>query len=462
MNFGRKDEPPSFNSTHSCILPPEITSEFFLRCLPPEKEWNTAKADEPSIVLSHVCRAWREIAISTPALWATIEFPVSYMRNPELFETWLMRAGRSVSAKISPWTALSPAVLNTFIERSPKIKVLELLDTDLVTLRQMDEAYSAWNFFSLQKLTIKLASANELGVSLPFSVEAFTGAPLLREVWFAIAPPSLISLPGHQLTKFTGAHYTADECLTMLRLTPNLIECAFSPYPGTENIDANYMLIHSNLTSLTLFEVAPEHVCGTDIIEFLTLPALQSLHILDCEFDDDAFNAFLSRSSPPLHEFSIRQDSGTALDMTSFLLMPELVDLEIWQIRRTFSTIFFDALGSDPNFLPRLQHLAVLGCRMRSPEPPVYTLLETVESGLRPRWDARGGEKIAELESFRLTWARDFGHLHGDVLAPFEELAAEGLDIHMESKTKVYCSNEYFPDSSASSSESSASSWLET
>ncbi|KAJ7708533.1 hypothetical protein B0H16DRAFT_1261004, partial [Mycena metata] len=50
-------------------LPPEITSEIFLLCLPDERTTGVVDPREVPLLLAHVCRAWRQIAISLPALW---------------------------------------------------------------------------------------------------------------------------------------------------------------------------------------------------------------------------------------------------------------------------------------------------------------------------------------------------------------------------------------------------------
>ncbi|KAJ6488121.1 hypothetical protein C8R47DRAFT_940560, partial [Mycena vitilis] len=52
-------------------LPPEITSEIFTCCLPSSADgrWNSADTDEAPLLLLHICRTWRKIVISTPALW---------------------------------------------------------------------------------------------------------------------------------------------------------------------------------------------------------------------------------------------------------------------------------------------------------------------------------------------------------------------------------------------------------
>ncbi|KAJ7709461.1 hypothetical protein B0H17DRAFT_915327, partial [Mycena rosella] len=50
-------------------LPSEITCEIFHQCLPTWVHRNSSEPWEAPVLLSHVCRAWREIALSTPALW---------------------------------------------------------------------------------------------------------------------------------------------------------------------------------------------------------------------------------------------------------------------------------------------------------------------------------------------------------------------------------------------------------
>ncbi|KAJ7797341.1 hypothetical protein B0H14DRAFT_3548551, partial [Mycena olivaceomarginata] len=73
-------------------LPPEMTSEIFIHCLPSEPE--IVFPDDAPLLLTRVCRAWRQIAISTPALWATFvaEETDSIPRLAEIAKTWLKRA----------------------------------------------------------------------------------------------------------------------------------------------------------------------------------------------------------------------------------------------------------------------------------------------------------------------------------------------------------------------------------
>ncbi|KAJ7277289.1 hypothetical protein C8J57DRAFT_1019439, partial [Mycena rebaudengoi] len=89
-------------------LPPEITSETFVQCLP-----HGNVSPHPStapLILLVICRAWRDLAISTPALWTRLEMSLnedsahpglrSAETSEELIQTWFHRA-RSLPLSLS-------------------------------------------------------------------------------------------------------------------------------------------------------------------------------------------------------------------------------------------------------------------------------------------------------------------------------------------------------------------------
>jgi hypothetical protein len=53
-----------------CTVPPEITSLIFLYCA--ENSPNLFLPPTPVLVLSHVCRKWKEIAFATCRLWTSL------------------------------------------------------------------------------------------------------------------------------------------------------------------------------------------------------------------------------------------------------------------------------------------------------------------------------------------------------------------------------------------------------
>ncbi|KAJ7745419.1 hypothetical protein DFH07DRAFT_16144 [Mycena maculata] len=90
-------------------LPFELTAKIFLHCVPdPPDSQSTLLGsyyDSPSppprrlpLVLSWICRAWRDIALKTPRLWAAVRIYFdSYSRNSSLHDRclaeWATKAG---------------------------------------------------------------------------------------------------------------------------------------------------------------------------------------------------------------------------------------------------------------------------------------------------------------------------------------------------------------------------------
>ncbi|KAJ7183239.1 hypothetical protein C8R46DRAFT_1066351 [Mycena filopes] len=428
-------------------LPLEITTQFFLWCLPSRSsdnnKWSQLQAaSRPPLSLSYVCRDWREIALGTPALWTNVEVELTSCPSAELFEMWMERAKGPLSLKFSgfehEWDEYFPEILEVLDDRAGDIEVLELDYINQDALQELGKAASAWKFQSLQQLTVHL----DIEGLDTMHVTAFAKAPLLREVSFTETPFSLFTLPWPQLTKVT-ASFAKKNCLKILRSAPNLVECAFTAWGKDGGGRKPAVLTHSSLQSLTLLGDSDTSAWGTNFLQFLTLPALQSLTILDCknaDFDDNAFTAFLSRSSPPLRTLALRLTGGTGLDRKSLVLIPGLVDLEIWQVRKTLVALVFDDFGSDTTLFPKVEHLSLLGCRAgRQLEPAVFQLLQSAAPGLAARWEARQGEKVAELKSFRITWDCGLGDLSKEaVLAPFQKLAEEGMNLRLEDTEQVH------------------------
>ncbi|KAF9259828.1 hypothetical protein L218DRAFT_873721, partial [Marasmius fiardii PR-910] len=56
-------------------LPADIWSLIFVQCLPPS-EFAVSAITEAPLLLTGICRSWREIALSTPGLWNSLHFNV--------------------------------------------------------------------------------------------------------------------------------------------------------------------------------------------------------------------------------------------------------------------------------------------------------------------------------------------------------------------------------------------------
>ncbi|KDR83067.1 hypothetical protein GALMADRAFT_24963, partial [Galerina marginata CBS 339.88] len=57
-------------------VPPDILHEIFFHCLPTQRNSTMSSTDAP-ILLTHICRTWRETALTSPRIWARIHIPFS-------------------------------------------------------------------------------------------------------------------------------------------------------------------------------------------------------------------------------------------------------------------------------------------------------------------------------------------------------------------------------------------------
>lgn len=443
-------------------LPREITTEFFLHCLPllayPHHVRPFANASTrlqvrdtgPVLLkLSQVCLSWRDIINKTPTLWAALTLfslhsPLGAIAPRDVVRTttWLARA-RDCPLTLIMHTQDSCAwrrrrFFNTFRRSALRMRVLEL---DM-TRRDLKVMAVATSFPALEQLALRVTDYYYSTPKAPIQVFA----PLLREVvLYELKPELEVVLPWTQLTKLTAAQYTMAACFTILSLTPNLTECRLSVYSRMDAIRYNDRLppaaaciVLPRLRILKLFQSHGEHppgeACSADVLEFLDLPALRVLEIIDLDPDTEVrfLTAFLTRSSPLLHTLTLHQKGGTSTDVAAFALMPQLVRLEIWRPTAAFADALFEevfARGGARAMLPQLQILALLGC-----DPP------TTEESHDPKWTMMDAfERRTSRDDLidRREWADGLGEKNiEEIFSRFKALAAWGLDVRIEKKTR--------------------------
>ncbi|KAJ7852315.1 hypothetical protein B0H13DRAFT_2084250 [Mycena leptocephala] len=425
-------------------LPPEITSEIFVHCLPGLQ--HVVNTNAAPLLLMRVCRTWRKIATSTPALWTTFyvdeRTPVSFTRLAEIAGSWFKRAGKCpLSVKILGYltTEGNVAMLETLRRHSRDIYSLEL-HTDMEDLERMSMDVPL-DLVLLRKLSI-LFTGDTLDAH--DCIEIFGNSPRLHEVLFVAAPPSFFALPWQQLTKFTGELYTVSHCMEALRLMPNITECAFSACrPEHFDTDGLAVFAHPNIEHLTLFESTSYHnlypdigwpATSANILGILSLPALQTLKILGVYFRTEALDIFLMRSSAPLQKLSIRppdsQRWGIQLEWSSTFRALGITDFEIWSSRDKFATTFMDLLSKDASFLPRLQNLSWLGCQDVDLLARMIAIVNEAGAQVTARKNLEG---CAQLHDSLLP------HMfRTEALLPFKELKASGMDIRIGTESESF------------------------
>ncbi|KAF8214165.1 hypothetical protein K438DRAFT_1803004 [Mycena galopus ATCC 62051] len=290
-------------------LPFEITAKIFVHCLPPFANLGWSRAineykHEAPMVLTSVCRTWRDIALATPALWSilTIIFdsiPDQVISNPRsvdaFIDRWLTRAGDCPLSLVFHDQGLRDSTLlaNVIQRYSHRIRHLELytnqrllplLGLGSLELPLLESVSLNFAFFAWERTHTQL-------------VNIFDNAPHLHE--FRLDHTNIIfssirlSVPWLQLTKYDGLV----QDFQLFAQAANLMEavCSLNFTPRSSFTE----ITHTRLSSLAVTVGAPE------LLQYLTLPALQHL---DISFEDDyaELEGFLIRSSPPLVSLSVQ------------------------------------------------------------------------------------------------------------------------------------------------------------
>ncbi|KAJ6615366.1 hypothetical protein B0H10DRAFT_2041115 [Mycena sp. CBHHK59/15] len=224
------------------MLPPEITSEIFINCLPHPNAIYPGLNTAP-IVLTRICRAWRDVALSTPRLWESIQMVFGNRRDEKpakdiaLLETWFSRAGNH------------PLDINLTSHNDVTKRTVTQWDK---MLPDLFERYShQWRRLP------------RFGAITPF-------LPQLQELRIRVhdAAPR-----ANQLTNVDAAVASIDQCLRLLRETPAITDCML------QSLQPSGRDVVPPILSLTFMRSLCLAGKSLDILSHITLPALQILNL---------------------------------------------------------------------------------------------------------------------------------------------------------------------------------------
>ncbi|KAK7062127.1 hypothetical protein R3P38DRAFT_688149 [Favolaschia claudopus] len=417
-------------------LPAEITSEIFGHCMPGTNFQNVMKVMEAPTLFTHVCRAWRQVAICTPMLWTRIE--VSALHSWPAAKAWVERA-RNLPLHLRVRGLVDDFALADILRpHHGHIRRLEL-HIDINGLQTL----SSLGHCMVQQLHILTPTeprwSNEAGLD---RIKLFDSAPLLQSVYMHGAAPSWVVLPWQQLFRFEASYNTLAECMTILRLMSSLSECTLWVQFAGEEPNLGF-LSHPQLQHLTLKSWKVDEDAGADLLlRHLTLPALQSLTIRDAasSLDKNAFHAFLQRSAPPLKTLLLYpqvrgNQSGLDLVLSPPLTLLEITVLTLSNPSLGFLTAFFESLRRRSDFFPELQELTLV-CRRLTQDREIPSASEIVSmagTSITSRADLVG---CARLLSFRVianesrSFYKESIFGFGPMLL-FNKLKASGMEIHL-------------------------------
>ncbi|KAJ7685687.1 hypothetical protein DFH06DRAFT_1289475 [Mycena polygramma] len=357
-------------------LPLEISSDIFALCVP---EFPHPCRDEAPVTLLRVSRAWRSVALSSAPLWtALLILSTRSDEPPRSNELW---------NGVHNWFARACGLPLSLSVQGP-----------------VDEA--------IQQLVRKYASRlRNVQMPCPRGMQLEkTKAP-----WF----------PSMKILTIDHSQYSSEfdmdtrPCFRMLHNSPNLVECTLE-----SNCDPHfeYSPPTQPLKLLGLRYLNLKHSSG-HMLEHLTLPALQSIHLASRGLHFDIFRAFMTRSSPPLLSLTIRwagytemQDLCLPLSSLSSLSLQASGAADGKWPSEIFKLL---ALSSAQEFLPSLRRLVVHQVN-KSVSSDDYQMLLTALSA-----------RASRLQSFKLSLGANDRGPSPENVASLRELAAKGMNIRI-------------------------------
>ncbi|KAJ6558251.1 hypothetical protein B0H19DRAFT_1150562 [Mycena capillaripes] len=365
-------------------LPFEISSEIFLRSIPAFQELPTQSAQPGPLLFLNICNAWTSIALSTPALWATIHIPFPCPKGfQKLLSVWLQRASHHpLSILLQMGGQLDQGVATTLWGHGRQFKHLEIRAKE-------DANGDVWDF---------------LGGTTPEPL------PLLETL--IIRGPEF------------GPRIPGDHPFHLLRQAPNLVECIFDRihfwegHEGTAGI-LGFPTLHRFLLEDGMYDT---------LLGSLLVPALKTLSLPMGSDLDPVLLSFLKRSSPPLEELVVR--ASRRLDFSGLYeclcLAPTLVQFEI-RVGGHSPVLLEELLGAlaDSAMLPNLHILTIHDSPMIS--YPLY---------LRALVARR-----AELRIIRIVMPDDASRPTVGIIAAFRDLVVGGMQLHIGPEDCNFISN---------------------
>ncbi|KAJ7605130.1 hypothetical protein DFH06DRAFT_261277 [Mycena polygramma] len=364
-------------------LPAEITSRIFVACLPAHGRVRPSR-EAPPLLLTQVCRQWREIAISSCRLWASVDLwfsqrygdpvPAAPLMLLEQWFIWAKGAPLSVTIRSPPQEAFSPLIpLLSSVAR--QISTLEL-DLDWESFKLLAE--TGMKFPSLQRLGIPRDDHRDDYHCLSF----FRNSPSLSALTILNDTPDLTSDLYPSLTTIEVHGVLFETVLSILQRFPRLMHLSANLKVGgnTAPGQSTDPLVVPHLQSLALRRVDIRDVSR------LTLPGLRRLDVHTDHYNTvfPVLLPLLARSSCALEHLGVPFWHGNEPGLVACLnAVPHLTSLTIDTDKDRSTYGLLHALSSSP-LLPHLQTLSISAAYETFDYLAFVNLLQLRRNGVGP------------------------------------------------------------------------------
>lgn len=434
-------------------LPHEIVSEIF----------TVVAHDLPTIQqvlrLSHICGAWRHVAIETPKLWANVRVCVSSANRNKSMSIVRMFCDRASKAPLritiilldlnidlqNPIDALAPYTM--------QIKSLSLIipQSHFQGLASLPaQSFPVLEYLYFKSSELELAQFDSFQGSLPPIVESVTDNPFasahrLKTITFHGSLGGRSFQPPAQLTVLDIGHgVSCAEVVAALVHCPNIVAlvCEFGTIGGRFP-DEPVVLLNLHILEVTTDSVTP--FCH--LFDHITVPALTVLE-LDIDnpgrdsWSQTSFESLIARSACLLTELYVMtvEISGpefiTIMELLPYLVLIQLDDVSFVEDDILLPLVYRQNGGFN-NILPRLTSLS-MSCHRCYPTPNL--VLEVVKSRWWPETDEPSDastNRPARLEKFSIKaddCEEDMDGLEEEIELEIKRIQEAGLDLSM-----VYC-----------------------
>jgi hypothetical protein len=330
----QRNDLQAFVNNHNVLLSParrllpELWYKIFLECV------SATTDDDPDaimfpqnfstsvapLVLTQVCKGWREVASSSPRLWSslTLSFRPKSSYRCILAHRWLKRsAGCPLNLRIDnpvgafdgiPTTLAQKLVIDIIASSHRWLNV----DLNLYIPSPFLEPFVAvkHELPILQCLAISFPQGARGAARNPY-LTTFKHAPRLHTVHLGHGTTVKLALPWHQLTHIiteSSSNFSVADHLEIISRSRNLVSY-IATFQTIPNAGSMPNVNHPRLRSLTIYSTNKRYHSDTSVPVFfhhLTLPSLCELSItLTWSRLNAEFSAFISRSGCPIQHLTL-------------------------------------------------------------------------------------------------------------------------------------------------------------
>ncbi|KAG6864693.1 hypothetical protein C0991_007834 [Blastosporella zonata] len=370
----------------------------------PRMAFHEGSSADP-MILSQVCRQWREVTTSSPTLWSSIYILSSDKGQPvPLLKCWLQRSGnnplsiRFVESVVGhaahddslpfPQSIFTKDIIPLLVAEAHRWRAIDFTFSRQVSPVLSNIALDSFPLLDTASITSRRATN-----------QAFAGVETLDKVWRAVhSSPSFRSgcweleyldqrlreVPWQQLTTI-NVTMTADALMQILPLCHNLVNLQYTD-PFFAYSDGT---LPSHIRSSEPGELIPEekitlaglrHLSikmdrpSNTILDRLILPSLSSYTVQLYKDSEEhphvsSFVDLLDRSGCQLEEFTYNDTEANAEDaIVEILSSPHMASLIHLKLLPRTTNVLMDFLKRTEdhrNILPRLERLYLGFCSTR-------------------------------------------------------------------------------------------------